>query len=128
MTSAIERWMSGYIAAWDSNAPEAIGALFADDAEYRSYPWGEPARGVDAIVAQWVGDADQPGDHRFEWHVLGVDGERHFVQGRTTYADGRVYENLWVVDLGADGSASAFTEWYMESAPKPLGPGATAAA
>ena len=55
------------------------------------------------------------GDWRFEWSLLGSDGDLAFVQGRTTYLDDRPsYENLWVVRLDADGRASGFTEWFME--------------
>ena len=124
MTTALERWIDGYQVAWDSNDPVDVAALFTDDSEYRSYPWAAPAEGVAAIVARWSSAADQPGDHRFSWSLLGVDGVRHFVQGRTVYTDGRTYENLWIIDLTDEGRAASFTEWYMESASKPLGPGA----
>jgi ketosteroid isomerase-like protein len=122
MATALERWMDGYTTAWDSNDADDIGALFTDDAVYRSYPWAEPARGRAAIVRLWLDGADEPGDHRFAWHELGRDGDRRFVQGRTEYTDGRTYENLWIIDLDADGRARSFTEWYMESASKALGP------
>ena len=124
MTGAIDRWMDGYVRAWSTNAPDDVRALFTDSAAYRTAPWLEPATGHDAILAMWERTADEPDDHAFTWHLLGADGGRHFVQGRTTYADGRVYENLWVVDLDDDGRASGFTEWYMESESKPLGPNA----
>jgi hypothetical protein len=122
MTSRIDIWLTAYVAAWASNRPADVTALFATDAEYRSYPWGEPVRGAAAIAEWWLRTSDAPDDHRFSWSLLGVDGPRHFVQGRTVYTDGRTYENLWVVDLAEDGRASAFTEWYMESASKALGP------
>jgi hypothetical protein len=125
MASALERWITGYLKAWNSNEPSDIAALFSETAEYRSYPWAAPAVGPQTIVALWLSGADEAGDHEFTWHPLGADGGRHFVQGRTVYADGRVYENLWIVDLDGDGRCVRFTEWYMESASKPLGPGAT---
>lgn len=119
----MDQWLADYSAAWASNTPTAIGDLFTDDAEYRSYPWAEPLRGRDAIVTWWLAAADGPDDHRFHSTLLGVDGARHFVQGRTVYEDGRTYENLWVVELHEDGRASSFTEWYMESSPaRALGP------
>ncbi len=124
MAGAIDRWMGGYVAAWDSNRPDDVRALFTDDAVYRSYPWDEPVTGVEEILVSWLAGADQPGDHTFSWHPVGSDGDRWFVQGRTVYADGRTYENLWIVDLVADGRAAGFTEWYMESASKPEGPNA----
>lgn len=124
MAGALDDWIHAYLVAWDSNRPEDISALFSEAAEYRSYPWADPAHGIDAIVALWLAGADESGDHRFTWHELGADGDQHFVQGRTVYSDGRIYENLWIIALDADGCGTAFTEWYMESAPKPPGPGA----
>ncbi len=120
--SPIAQWLGAYQAVWDSNEPSAIGRLFTETAEYRSYPWAEAAVGRDAIVALWLSGADAAGDHRFSWTEVGVDGDRHFIQGHTDYSDGRSYENLWIIDLNSTGSASRFTEWYMESGSKQLGP------
>lgn len=122
MTTPIEQWMARYVSAWRTNDPAEVGALFTADATYRFSPWGDPVAGRDAIVAAWLEAADGPDDHEFTWSTLARDGDRHIVQGRTGYADGRTYENLWIVDLPGDGPATAFTEWYMESASKPLGP------
>jgi hypothetical protein len=122
MTSALDRWLTAYARAWGTNSADDIGVLFTEDAEYRAYPWGPPVRGRDEIVEWWRSVADGPDDHRFSGTSIGADGNRHFVQGRTVYDDGRTYENLWIVDLDEDGRASAFTEWYMESDSKELGP------
>ena len=54
-------WVAGYIAAWESNDPAQIGALFTDDAVYLTSPDAEPRRGRDAIVAGWLEDLDEPG-------------------------------------------------------------------
>jgi hypothetical protein len=66
-------------------------------------------------VEHWLAGRDEPDDWTFEWELLGVDGGRAFVQGLTSYrGTGRVYDNLWIVQLAADGRASSFTEWYMQ--------------
>jgi ketosteroid isomerase-like protein len=117
---AARHWVEGYEAAWKTNEPDDIRALFTDDAEYFTAPWGEPWAGADAIVAGWLEARDEPGTYAFEWDVAGVDGDRVFVDARTDYAanedlpDGRVYRNLWVIDLADDGRARTFTEWYMK--------------
>ncbi|MDQ0823576.1 ketosteroid isomerase-like protein [Arthrobacter sp. V4I6] len=115
MRDAAIRWMQHYITAWNSNEPDDIRALFTEDAEYFTSPHeAEPWRGRERIVEGWVAARDEPGDWSFEWKLLGVDGGRAFVQGRTTYQrDHRSYDNLWVIQLTADGRASSFTEWYM---------------
>ena len=116
MTDAIRQWMEKYIAAWETNAPDDIRALFTEDAVYATRPYDPDAwRGREQIVDRWIASADEPEDWRFEWSVLGSDGDLAFVQGRTTYLDDRPsYENLWVIRLAPDGRASAFTEWFME--------------
>lgn len=116
MTDPIRQWMEKYIAAWTTNEPDDIRALFTEDAVYATRPYDPDAwRGRDQIVDKWIASADEPEDWRFEWSVLGTDGDLAFVQGRTTYLNDRPsYENLWVIRLGPDGRASAFTEWFME--------------
>jgi len=109
-------WIDAYRRAWDSNDPDDIRALFTEDATYRYHPDDpEPVTGHDAIVASWLKDKDEPGDTTFEYEVLGLSGDRGFVQAVTDYVKyGDVYDNLWVIDLAPDGRARAFTEWPMK--------------
>lgn len=118
MRDAAARWVQHYILAWTSNEPEDIGALFTRDAVYSTRPDDpEPWNGREQIVARWIASRDEPGDWTFEWKLLGVDGGRVFVQGRTDYrGDGQSYDNLWIIQLAGDGRATAFTEWYMPRA------------
>ena len=111
---AIKTWMDGYVAAWKTNDATRIGELFTDDARYFTAPFREPWAGRDRIVASWLDRKDDPGTWTFEWHALAVAGDLGFVQGRTAYATGSSYRNLWVIRLEADGRASEFTEWWME--------------
>jgi ketosteroid isomerase-like protein len=110
----LEDWVRRYVDAWESNDPEEIGALFADDALYYTAPYRQPWSGRDGIVEEWLDRKDEPGEWRFSWEVLGVDGDLGFIKGVTTYADGDDYSNLWVIRLSDDGRASEFTEWWME--------------
>jgi len=118
--AAARRWVEAYENAWKTNEPDDIRALFTEDAAYFTKPWGEPWAGADAIVAGWLEARDEPGTYEFEWEIAGVDGDRVFVDARTDYApnddlpDGRIYRNLWVVDLDEHGRARSFTEWYMK--------------
>jgi len=49
----VEDWADRYARAWEDADEEAAGALFTDDATYRSDPFLEPHRGRDAIRAYW---------------------------------------------------------------------------
>src|SRR5437660_11840201 len=51
----VEAWMLGYVRAWTSNAPDEIGDLFTDDAEYYTAPGRKPWSGREAIVREWLG-------------------------------------------------------------------------
>jgi hypothetical protein len=49
----IEEWARRYARAWEEADAEAAGALFSDDATYRSDPFREPHRGRAAIADYW---------------------------------------------------------------------------
>ncbi len=108
--------MEKYKAAWTSNQPEDIRALFTEDARYETRPNDPHAwQGQDGIVKGWTAARDEPGDWTFTWELLGTDGATAFIQGVTTYSGDRpTYDNLWVLQLDPSGRASAFTEWFME--------------
>lgn len=112
-STTVTTWMQGYLKAWDSNEPDDIRALFTDDAQYFTAATVPAREGIDAIVAGWLEDQDQPGDHEFTWQLAGLDGDLAFVQGDTQYDNDRRYANLWVIRFASDGRASSFTEWYM---------------
>ena len=111
----LESWVESYVRAWESNDPDDIGALFAEEARYFTAPHREPWVGRDAIVNDWLDRKDELGTWRFRWKVLFVseDGPS-FVQGETDYDDGPNYSNLWLIRLDDDGRCTEFTEWWME--------------
>jgi hypothetical protein len=113
MTTPGEKWTQAYIAAWRTNDPAKIGALFTEDAIYLTSPDADPRVGRDAIVDGWLEDLDDPGTWSFDWWIVREDAEFVAIEGRTTYPSERDYLNLWIVRLAPDGRATAFTEWYM---------------
>jgi ketosteroid isomerase-like protein len=46
-------WIAAYGRAWEEGDPEAVVALFTEDASYRSSPFREPNLGHDGIRAYW---------------------------------------------------------------------------
>ena len=112
---AVRAWVGSYRAAWESNDPEEIGALFSDDAVYLPEPHAEPWRGRAEIVRRWLERKDEPGETTFEFEVEAVCDDLAFLKGRTDYrTSGKSYSNLWVVRLTPEGRASEYTEWWME--------------
>jgi hypothetical protein len=111
----VDRWVEGYVRAWETNDPEDIDALFTDDARYYTAPWRKPWSGRDGIVEGWLERKDEQGQWSFRWEVIGIDGDLAFVRGWTDYPhEGETYDNLGVIRVAADGRCSEFTEWWME--------------
>lgn len=121
MTSldAVTAWVGNYRRAWESNDPEHIGGLFADDAAYFTEPYAEPWLGRDEIVAQWLRRRDEPGVTTFEWHPIIVTEDLAVIEATTVYREPpRTYSNMWVLRLDNLGQARQFTEWWMKH-PRP---------
>ncbi len=114
----IDSWMEDYIAAWRSDDPAAVTALFTEDARYYATPYRPPKTGRDEIARWWVSQRDSKTDWTFEYTVL-VDGAVSVVRGVTSYpasiddTQARTYHNLWVIHLEPDGRASEFVEFWM---------------
>ncbi|MFI5931564.1 nuclear transport factor 2 family protein [Actinoplanes sp. NPDC051494] len=117
MTSldAVTAWVGNYRAAWESNDPEVIGGLFAEDAAYFSAPYAKPWLGRDTIVAKWIERRDEPGSTTFDWHPVIVTEELAVIEARTAYSapEVRAFRNMWVLRLDGSGQARQFTEWWM---------------
>ena len=71
----LHNWVDGYVQAWNSNDPAAIGALFSQDAAYHTEPYSAPWQGRDEIIRQWLDRKDAPGETEFRWQpiVIGAD-------------------------------------------------------
>ncbi|MGC5170250.1 nuclear transport factor 2 family protein [Micromonospora sp. DT81.3] len=118
MNESVQNWLDRYLVAWGSNDPDDIRALFTEDATYAGGPFDpEPWIGREAIVEGWLAHRDEPGSWTFEGVPLVYADGVGIVQGRTDYADGDVYANLWVIGLADDGRAHSFVEWAIEPGP-----------
>ena len=118
MNSVVQDWLDKYRAAWASNDADDIRALFTESATYAGGPFDpEPWIGREGIVEGWLEHRDEPGEYTFEGTPLAYSDGVGIIQGRTDYADGRIYANLWVIRFSDDGRADSFVEWYMEPGP-----------
>jgi SnoaL-like protein len=110
----LQAWLDAYVAAWRSYDRDAIGALFSEEATYAYYPYSEPERGRDAIIASWLDDRDAPGSWEAAYAPLMIVGDRAIATGETSYANGRRFSNLFVMRFDSDGRCSDFVEWFIE--------------
>ena len=109
----LQRWLDDYVEAWRSYDPDAVAALFSEDADYAYKPWEAPVQGREAIVADWLDERDAPGSWEARYEPLLIDEDRAIAAGETRYADGRVFANLFVLRFDEAGACTSFTEWYM---------------
>ena len=112
--------MSNYVEAWKSYDPDAIGALFSEDARYYYSPYSDPLQGRTAIVADWLKNRDKAGSYTAEYKMLATHGNLVVTNGRSTYfeEDGktvrREYDNIFVIEFDEMGRCNFFKEWYMK--------------
>lgn len=117
---SVNIWLSNYVEAWKSYDPEAIGALFSDDARYYYSPYSEPLEGREAIVADWLKNKDKAGTYTAEYKLIATNGNLAVTNGRSTYFedDGktvrREYHNIFVMEFDELGRCNFFKEWYMK--------------
>ena len=113
-------WLSNYVEAWKSYDPDAIGALFSEDARYYYSPYSDPLQGRPAIVADWLKNRDKAGSYTAEYKMLATNGNLVVANGRSTYfeEDGktvrREYDNIFVIEFDEMGRCNFFKEWYMK--------------
>lgn|SRR5690349_11881709 len=117
---SVNIWLSNYVDAWKSYDPEAIAALFSEDARYYYSPYSEPLEGREAIVADWLKNKDKAGTYTAEYKLMATNGNLAVTNGRSTYFedDGktirREYDNIFVIEFDELGRCNFFKEWYMK--------------
>ncbi|GLY14055.1 nuclear transport factor 2 family protein [Kineosporia rhizophila] len=110
-------WIAAYLRAWQSNAPDDIGGIFASDARYFTAPYAQPWVGREAIVAGWIARGDVPGSFAMDWDIVSCTEDVQVVRATTRYP-ATTFSNLWVIRLDRDGRCREFTEYWMEH-PRP---------
>lgn len=116
----VQRWLDDYLSAWASNDPEAIGALFTEDATYGYRPWKSDAHSVtgrQAIVASWMEDPDDPSLWEAAYTPYAVEGDKAVAIGWTKYHPvgehpERTYHNAYLLRF-EDGACAEFSEFYI---------------
>jgi uncharacterized protein (TIGR02246 family) len=117
---AVAAWLRAYVQAWETYDPDAIGALFTEDATYAYHPFEAPVRGRLAIVASWLEAKDTPGTYEGSYEPVAIDGDLAVVNGRSRYFKDaskselvREYDNLFVISFDDHGRCRTIREWFM---------------
>src|SRR5438093_12440507 len=102
---AVDRWMEAYRAAWISNVPSEVAALFTEDAVYSVSPFTEPLTGRDEIVRRWVAGIQQ--DVELTYEVLSVIDDQAII-----------HWHVFTRNVGDPRSGSSTTvSWCFASSP-----------
>lgn len=97
----VSAWVDRYLAAWASNDPAAIAALFTEDGEYHESPYETDWIGRAEIVAGWRGRWDwQQGGWTFDWDLASVEGATAVITGVGHYTELGEFDNVWTVTFG----------------------------
>ena len=67
------RWLDDYFAAWISNDPDDVAALFTEEAVYSVGPFADAWMGRDEIVRRWIAGAQE--DVEYAYEILAVEGD-----------------------------------------------------
>jgi beta-glucosidase len=115
ISKRLESWMDGYVTAWTSNNPDAVGALFTEDAVYDAQTSDGEIHGREQIVDWWLDIDDEPNNWDFEWIPLVESDDLAVIIGNTKYYEPEIkYRNLFVIRFDESGLCRDFTEWYIE--------------
>jgi ketosteroid isomerase-like protein len=91
--AAARAWVAGWTKGWEAGDADAIGALYADDALFRSHPFREPEKSAREYAVRAFSDEElvecrfsEPlvdGDRAAVeyWAVLSADGEDETLAG-----------------------------------------------
>ena len=117
-TVTIEEWAARYARAWEQANDEAVGALFTEDATYRSDPFREPYRGREAIRAYWREVTSTQANVEVAIGRTAVSGRQALVEWWTQMdSDGApvTLPGALLLDLDENGICRALREyWNLE--------------
>ncbi len=114
ISTRIGAWVAAYERAWRTAGTEALADLFDAHATYRTAPFENPYRGLEAISAFWERER---GGHAESFaatfETVAAENDTGVVRAEVRYEGPpeRVYRDLWIVTLHSRGSCTHFEEW-----------------
>lgn len=111
----IEEWAARYAQAWQGADGDAAGALFTEDATYRSDPFGDARRGRDAIRSYWREATAAQANIEVKIGRIVADGSRAVVEWWAQMdSDGTpaTLPGALILDFDESGLCRALREYY----------------
>jgi len=110
----IREWVTDYERAWRTDGSGPLSGLFSEDATYSTSPFEEPHRGLAAIASMWERERLGP-DESFAMNseVVAVEADTAVVRVEVRYGPPKekLYRDLWIVRLDADGRCIHYEGW-----------------
>jgi SnoaL-like domain len=110
----IRQWVTDYERAWRTDGTGPLSELFSEDASYSTAPFEEPHRGLAAIASMWERERRGP-DESFAINseIVAVEADTAVVRVEVRYGPPKekLYRDLWIVRLDAEGRCIHFEEW-----------------
>ena len=110
------RWLDDYFAAWISNDPDDVAALFTQEAVYSVGPFVDPWVGRDEIVRRWIAGAQE--DVEYAYEILAVEGDvgiahwnvKALPEGETVRGE---WDGILLITFAQDGRCREHREWLV---------------
>jgi ketosteroid isomerase-like protein len=116
--SWVRQWIEDYGDAWRRGDADAVSALFAEGAVYRSSPFRPPTVGGAAIRDYWSNATSTQKDLALRFGEPVVDGNRVAVEWWATMTDGGEDVTLpgcLLLRFGTDGRCEELREyWHLD--------------
>jgi SnoaL-like domain len=110
----IRQWVTDYERAWRTDGTGPLSELFSEDASYSTAPFEEPHRGLAAIASMWERERRGP-DESFAMNseIIAVEADTAVVRVEVRYGPPKekLYRDVWIVRLDAEGRCIHFEEW-----------------
>lgn len=111
--------LAAFKAGWESRDPDALMALFADDAELRPDPFAEPLGGSNAIRALWNDMAATQVHVEFDAERIWVSGSTVLASWHAAYTRRATAERIrargfMTLELNEEGLITRFRSWPAE--------------
>jgi len=110
----IDEWVAGYERAWRTAGATGVADLFEPHATYRTAPFEDPYRGIDAICAFWERERDGHEESFVaSFNTVAAEVDTGVVRAEVRYVGPpeRLYRDLWIVTLDPRGLCTRFEEW-----------------
>jgi ketosteroid isomerase-like protein len=118
--AAARAWIEGWTKGWETADADAIGALYAPDAVFRSHPFREPEKSAREYALRAFSDEELV-ECRFGEPV--VQGDRAVVEYWAVLAAGgdeETHAGIAVIRFGPDGLVAEQRDyWAMEPSRRP---------